>query len=465
MTRPEPHDAPGTGLQIAVCAREPGVREAWARRVGELDWPAVVGHAGFGLGPGAADLLLQVVTEHDQAQALQQLARWRTESPAAPVLLAAQGVLESGISTLLAAGAADFLLDSVRADELGLRLQRALGGTPAPAPMAPRRVHPALRGLIGDSPAFAQQVARVPLLARYDASVLILGDTGTGKEVCAQAVHYLSARSGGPWVAVNCGAIPAELVEAELFGHVKGAFTHAHSGRAGLVREAQGGTLFLDEIDSLPYASQATLLRFLQDQQYRPVGSNNVLQADVRVIAATNRRPAQLVAQGVLRQDLLFRLNVLTLHLPPLRDRLADVPQLALHFLRSAGREWGKPVPALSPAALRKLLAHPWPGNVRELRNVMQRALLMSEAGTLSAADIDLEDDSGPSGPGVDESFRAAKARVIENFERTYIEQLLASSAGNVTHAARAARKNRRAFFELMRKYDIAPAPFRSAGG
>ena len=409
------------------------------------------------------DLLVQIVSSGDEAAALRQLAAARSSAPGCAVVVAGIGLAGEQFDALLCAGACDFLSVPVEGDELRIRLQRALGLSQPGAVADPRSGHPALRDLIGDSPLFSQQVARVPVLARYDASVLILGETGTGKEVCAQAIHYLSERAGGPWVAVNCGAIPTELVEAELFGHVKGAYTHAHSSRAGLVREAEGGTLFLDEIDSLPYGAQAKLLRFLQEKEYRPVGSNGVMHADVRVIAATNRNPSQLVARGVFRQDLLFRLNVLTMHLPLLRERRADIPQLAVHFLRAAARQWQKSAPSLAPSALKKLLAHDWPGNVRELKNVMERAVLMSGGSALGAHDIDL--DGGASVAEVlpvgDESFRAAKARVVENFERAYIEHLLSSNGGNVTHAARAAKKNRRAFFELMRKYKIEPGSFR----
>ncbi|RQP21428.1 sigma-54 dependent transcriptional regulator [Piscinibacter terrae] len=415
--------------------------------------------------PSACDLLIQVVSEACVPAALEQLLRQRAGQPGCAVLVVAVDLPASSLDELLAAGACDFLRAPVATGELATRVRRALGLAQERASLNPRPIHPALRDLIGDSPAFAQQVARVPVLARYDASVLILGDTGTGKEVCAQAIHYLSARAGGPWVAVNCGAIPTELVEAELFGHVKGAYTHAHSSRAGLVREAEGGTLFLDEIDSLPYGAQAKLLRFLQEKEYRPVGSNQVTHADVRVIAATNRNPAQLTARGNFRQDLLFRLNVLTLHLPLLRERQSDIPALALFFLRSAARQWQKAAPGLSPAALKKLVAYDWPGNVRELKNVMERAVLMSSSGQLSAQDIDFDGScaSIDAVPVSEESFRAAKARVVENFERSYIEHLLASNAGNVTHAARAAKKNRRAFFELMRKYKIESDAYREA--
>lgn len=408
------------------------------------------------------DLLIQVVAPGDVPAAHQQIATLRASCPASAVLVAAVDLGGPQIDGLLRAGACDFLRLPAAPHELGLRVRRVLGLCHGEEPVRPRPIHPALRDLIGDSPAFVRQIARIPVLAKYDASVLILGETGTGKEVCAQAIHYLSARSGRPCVAVNCGAIPTELVEAELFGHVKGAYTNAHSNRTGLVREAEGGTLFLDEIDSLPYGAQAKLLRFLQDKEYRPVGSSQALRADVRVIAATSRNPAELAAHGRFRRDLLFRLNVLTLHLPLLRERQSDIPSLALYFLRGAARQWQKTVPGLAPAALKKLMAYEWPGNVRELKNVMERAVLMSSSGSLTAQDIDL-DGSLVSGFRADEeeSFRTAKARVVENFERNYIEQLLATNAGNVTHAARAAKKNRRAFFELMRKYKIDSDAYR----
>ena len=409
------------------------------------------------------DVLMQVVGAADMPAALRQLAELRSVAPACAVLVEALGLSEAQLGELLAAGASDFVRAPVERGELRVRVHRALGIVAAATPPAPQRAHPAVRDLVGNSPLFAQQVARVPVLARYDASVLILGDTGTGKELCAQAIHYLSARAGGPWVAVNCGAIPSELIEAELFGHVKGAYTHAHAARPGLVREAEGGTLFLDEIDSLPYGAQAKLLRFLQEKEYRPVGSNAVVRANVRVIAATNLHPSQLASRNVFRQDLLFRLNVLTLHLPRLRDRRSDIPQLAMHCLLTAARQWQKPAPALAATALKKLLDYDWPGNVRELKNVMERAVLMSGPGPLTAQDIDLDGVCAPPPrPAGEESFRAAKTRVVEDFERAYIEHLLASNGGNVTHAARAAKKNRRAFFELMRKYGIDSDPFRS---
>jgi two-component system response regulator GlrR len=429
---------------------------------GELDVTA----ESYGLPPQQQDVVVQLVCAGELAAAMRQLSALRVTSPGCAVIVAALDLNGAQIYGLLNAGASDFLRAPLGRDELLVRVHRALGIVASQSQPEPRPVHPALRDLIGDSPIFAQQVERIPLLAKYDASVLILGDTGTGKEICAQAIHYLSARARRPWVAVNCGAIPTELIEAELFGHVKGAYTHAHNDRLGLVREAEGGTLFLDEIDSLPYGAQAKLLRFLQDKEYRPVGSNKLMRADVRVIAASNRSPSQLASREVFRPDLLLRLNVLMLHLPLLRERQSDIPQLALHFLHGAARQWQKPVPTLSPAAIRKLLAYDWPGNVRELKNVIERAVLMSGPGPLTAQNIDLNGlSSPPSASQPDESLRAAKTRMVEQFERGYIEHLLACNGGNVAHAARAAKKNRRAFFALMRKYKIESGAFRSRSG
>ncbi len=317
-------------------------------------------------------------------------------------------------------------------------------------------------GLVGHSPAFVAALARLPRYARCDAGVLILGETGTGKEVCAQALHYASARAGGPFVAVNCAAIPGELVEDELFGHVRGAYTHAHAARSGLVAEAEHGTLFLDEIDALPLAAQAKLLRFLQDQQYRPVGSSQSRQAHVRVVAASNRPLDALAAKGEFRQDLLFRLNMLTLVLPPLRERMADVPALAEHFLALSRRDGQHALGAITPAAQARLMAWHWPGNVRELKHAVDRAALLANGPLLDESDLDLGPAAQAAPPSTAEGFNAAKARAVRDFERHYIERTLAEAGGNIAQAARLARKHRRAFFELLRKHEIDATRYRA---
>lgn len=429
--------------------------------------------AGSGLKQPPSGLWILVVDAESLEETLAALSGFSCSVSGGPLgaVAVVDGLDDSGLRRLIDLGVNDFVCESRLDDELQVRcagVWASVSRTKLGAPTVQRDAAPpsALRKLIGQSPAFLRQIERIPLLARYEAGVLISGDTGTGKEVCAQAIHYASPRAGKPWVAINCGAIPTELVESELFGHVKGAYTHAHAARSGLVREAEGGTLFLDEIDALPYGAQAALLRFLQEKEFRPVGANLVLRADVRVIAASNRQLGELAARGKFRQDLFFRLNVLTLHLPALRERREDIPLLASFFLRAAASQWGCALPALSQSAVQKLLVHDWPGNVRELKNVVERSVLMAGGRTLEAADIDI--DGSELAPderalGAAFSFRAAKAQVVENFERNCIQQLLASNGGNVTQAARAAKKNRRAFFELMRKYRIEPATYRES--
>jgi two-component system response regulator GlrR len=247
-----------------------------------------------------------------------------------------------------------------------------------------------------------------------------------------------------------------ELMESEFFGHVRGAFTSAYTPRPGMIREAEGGTLFLDEVDSLSANAQAKLLRLVQEKEYRPVGGSGVSHADVRIIAATNRDIGSLVKAGSFRQDLYFRLNVLNVVLPPLRERRDDIPLLVGHFALKFGRQEG--IAAFAQEALCQLHTYDWPGNIRELRNVVERAVLLSAGAIVRPVHLGLT--ATPYDPGT-ESFRAAKARVVADFERSYIEQLLAAYRGNVTHAARFAKKNRRAFFELMRKHKIQPETFR----
>jgi two-component system response regulator GlrR len=391
------------------------------------------------------------------AAALAFLSDPQRVAQAAPVVVACEHGDECAMARLVDAGAADCIVLGASAMEWQSRL-RLLSPPRTPADAAT----PQVRGFLHASAASAAIAARLPMLAACGANVLIVGETGTGKEVCAQAIHYLSARAARPMVAVNCGAIPAELVEAELFGHVKGAYTTAHASRSGLVQEAEGGTLFLDDVDCLPLQAQAKLLRFLQEHEYRPLGSNAVRRADVRVVAASNCDLYALSRHERFRQDLYFRLNVLNVALPPLRERIDDLPVLALHFARRFGREFERPVRTLSSAALAKLARHDWPGNVRELQHVIERAVVLASGPVLGAADIDI-DLATPVGDDLPQaSFRDAKKRVVDAFERDYIERLLEAHAGNITNAARVAKKDRRALFELIRKHRIEPKRFRA---
>jgi len=309
-----------------------------------------------------------------------------------------------------------------------------------------------LKKLVGESPVFIDVIKKIPLVADCDETVLISGETGTGKELCARAIHYLSPRMNYPFVPVNCGAIPLELMENELFGHVRSAFTGASSSQSGLIKEADGGTLFLDDIDCLSLSAQAKLLRFLQEKEYRQLGSTKMCYADVRVITATNIDLEKAMRGGKIRQDLYYRLNVIPLILPPLQDRREDIPLLAHHFLEKYSVEFNKPVRGFAPEAMQKLLLYKWPGNVRELECIVERAVLFSEQAVIRDVDIVLQKHSGTIWQ---ESFNEAKAKFIAQFERNYIQTLLRAHQGNITKAAQVAQKNRRAFWQLIRKHQI----------
>jgi two-component system response regulator GlrR len=406
------------------------------------------------------DLWMPVVDAGNVAQVLANIGIRRAQQPHCLVLPLTVELPLDNLLSLLSVGVFDFVSTPWDEATLLTRLRRAVGALPVTpsSPSGPPQ-STAWRELVGASPAFVKQLALLPTIAGCDSGVLILGETGTGKEVCARAIHYNSARANRPMVAVNCGAIPADLLESELFGHVRGAFTSAHAHRAGLVREAEGGTLFLDEIDSLPLPAQAKLLRFLQDMRYRPVGGDATLKADVRVIAACNQNLSHLVDRGAFRRDLFFRLHVLTVHLPPLRERSEDICTLALRFIQQFSAQAGRPPIGLSPQAAKHLLTHDWPGNVRELKHVIERAVLLTQRPSIQPEDLQLPDTQA--GPDAEESFQAAKNRMVDAFERGYIERLLAASGGNITQAAEVAQKNRRALFELIRKHGICAERFR----
>ncbi|HEX7296819.1 MAG TPA: sigma 54-interacting transcriptional regulator [Pyrinomonadaceae bacterium] len=315
--------------------------------------------------------------------------------------------------------------------------------------------------VVGESPQFRQAMHKVTLLAKSKAAVVISGETGSGKELLARAIHYQSARKAKPFVPVNCGALPDELFENELFGHFKGAYTSASSAEKGLIAEAEGGTLFLDEVDTLSQAAQVKLLRVLQSGEYRPLGSSRSAVADVRIIAACNSDLTRLVEQKLFREDLHYRLNVLSLLIPPLRDRGADVIRLASHFLSVYAREHGRAIPKLSDAALQMFLQYSWPGNVRELESVIQRAIVLQGSEILQPEDFSLPKAEQQTTAA---AFQKGKSQAIGNFERNFIGRLLAAHGGNVSRAAKAAGKDRRSFQRLINKHGLDRQAFKTAG-
>ena len=319
---------------------------------------------------------------------------------------------------------------------------------------------------IGTAPALLQAVKRIERFATCDATVLILGETGTGKELAARSIHYHSARHDQPFVPVNCGALPDSLVESEFFGHVGGAFTDAREAKAGVVAHAKHGTLFLDELEALSPRAQAVLLRFLQDDEYRPVGGTRSHPAYVRIVGSSNADLRTLVQKNLFREDLLFRLNGLTVELPPLRARGTDVVLLAQEFLHRLSQQYQAQPKIMAPEVLQAMQAYHWPGNIRELENMMQEAYLLTEGSTITEVS-NLPCQCGEEGANTTGSclcppFATAKARAIAAFEVTYLTTLLRQTSGNLTKAADICGKDRSDLSRLLKKHRLDRAQFTS---
>lgn len=309
-------------------------------------------------------------------------------------------------------------------------------------------------GLISRSPRMAELLAESKLVAASDASVLIRGDSGTGKELLARAIHRASPRAKAPFIAVNCGAIPEQLLESELFGHVKGAFTGAVETRQGLLKAADGGTLFLDEIGDMPLVLQVKILRVLQERMVRQVGAVQATPIDVRILSATHRDLEAAMAEGQFREDLYYRLNVVTLTLPPLSERREDIPLLANHFLASLAKKYGKHLNGFATEALEALTTASWPGNVRQLYNAVEQVCALATTPLIPVSLV----QRALRVPSL-EVLSYAEARL--RFERDYLIQLLKLTDGNVADAARLAERNRTEFYRLLQKHGLTPSLFR----
>jgi len=297
-------------------------------------------------------------------------------------------------------------------------------------------------------------LAKARLVAGSDASVMIFGESGAGKEMLSRAIHKASARAGQPFVAVNCGAIPEQLLESELFGHVKGAFTGAASDYKGLFQAAGRGTVFLDEIGDMPLPLQVKLLRVLQEREVRPIGSTQSVKVDVRIISATHRNLEEAIKAGTFREDLYYRLHVVSLALPSLSQRREDIPVLANHFLKNLAARYGKTLNGFAQDAMEVLVRHTWPGNVRELYNVVEQAVALATTPLISPGLL----ESAIRGEMGDlSSFESARF----DFERDYLAKLLKITNGNVTQAARLAKRNRTEFYKLLQRHHLNPTMFK----
>jgi two-component system response regulator GlrR len=369
------------------------------------------------------------------------------------IVLTAHGTIPDAVQATQQ-GVFGFLTKPFDARELLDLLARAVALRPNQEMEPLRRVDPWRAGIISVSPSMEALLAEMQLVAPTEASVLTQGESGTGKEILARAIHQASARREAPFVAINCAAIPEQLLESELFGHAKGAFTGAVTAYKGLFQSASGGTVFLDEIGDMPLSLQAKLLRVLEEKQVRPLGSSQTLAVDVRIISATHRVLDQAIAEGTFREDLYYRLNVVGCRIPPLRQRREDIPPLAHHFLRILCEKHGRAVNDFTPDAMEMLTACDWPGNVRQLMNVVEQCCALSTAPLIPAR---LVSRALQEAPMDNLSYADAKQR----FERDYLIQLLKITGGQVSDAARLAGRNRTEFYRLLQRHHLSPAMFK----
>jgi two-component system NtrC family response regulator len=385
-------------------------------------------------------------------EGLATLAEIREMAPATKVIIATGNETREHALKAIALGAYDFYQKPIDIDVLQLIVGRAeqmfaleaenrrLSETAASSPVD---------GIIAGSPQMLAVLRNVEKIAPTDVTVLLLGESGTGKELLARAIHRLSRRGQAPFVPINCAAIPETLLESELFGHEKGAFTGAIRQSIGKIESAHRGTLFLDEIGDVPLAMQVKLLRFLQDQIVERIGGRKPLQVDVRIVCATNQDLDRMMVEGRFREDLYYRLNEVAVRVPPLRERPSDAVVLASYFLRRFAQEYGRPLRGLGASALSAIKEHSWPGNVRELENRIKRAVVMSEGPLLSASDLDLAAPAEEDQKSLD--IRVARARA----EREVIRLALAQAGANLSKAAKLLGISRPTLYDLMQQHQI----------
>src|SRR2546422_846264 len=391
---------------------------------------------------------------NDPEEGMAALAELLALNSTAKVIIASGQAEKQNALRAIGQGAYDFLSKPVEMAELKIILKRAVHVARLEEEVRQVRQRlgeDAFEGMMGSSPQMQAVFGSIRKVATTDAPVLILGESGTGKEMVAAAIHRRSTRKDGPFVAINCGAIPETLLESELFGHEKGAFTGAHIQRKGMMETAGGGTLFLDEIGELPPAIQVKLLRFLQEQRLQRVGGRQEIQIDTRLVAATNADLKQLIENGKFREDLYFRLAVVTIRLVPLRERGEDVVFLAREFLQMYANQNGRTKMVFAPDAMRAMSSYSWPGNVRELQNRVKRGVIMASGSRVTAKDLELERDRG-----VVSSAATTLRQAREHVEREMVEQALKKNSGKITSAAAELGISRPTLYELMEKLGIS---------
>ncbi len=456
--------------RVLIVDDEKGIREALKQvlEYEEIDVQTCAsGHEALRVYPEFQPHLVFLDVKMEGMDGLESLKRLRQLDPQAQVvMISGHGTIQTAVEATQL-GAYDFLEKPLDTDRILLTLRNALQHVVLVSENVrlKQEVH-AQYEIVGSSKAIRQVIERLEKVGPTPARVLITGENGTGKELVARAIHALSPRAGGPFVEVNCAAIPSELIESELFGHVKGSFTGAFADRAGKFELADGGTLFLDEVGDMSLSAQAKVLRALQEGVISRVGTGKAVAVDVRVIAATNKHVEQEIREGRFREDLLYRLNVVPIEVPPLRERRADIPQLVAHFAAELTRRGGLTAKEFEPAAVQRLTAHDWPGNIRELRNVVERLLILAPGTKIGESDVERIVGMGDGGRGRgtarsgDEDASWLRAGTFEDFkqaaERAFLVAKLQEHDWNVSETARTLQMPRSNLYKKIERYGLA---------
>jgi len=406
---------------------------------------------------GAPNLVLTDVVM-PKLDGIALMERIRERDPDIPILLlTAHGTVDMAI-TAMRLGAADFITKPFAVKDLLGRIRKSLGSQRGKGEEQAALARRKSDIIIGTSPGIRKVIDEVGMVAKSDVSAIIYGESGTGKEIAARTIHRFSPRREKPFITINCAALPETLLENELFGHVKGAYTGAHVSRKGLFEEANGGTLFLDEIGEIPPSIQVKLLHVLQSHEFKRVGDTKTIHVDLRTIFATNRDLRQLMQAETFREDLFYRINVVPITVPPLRERKEDIPLLVNHFMRLFPSELGKQIEGFTAEAMQKLMRYDWPGNVRELQNKIKQGIVTATDNLVTPRDILLPEETLEQRQvNIEQPFSEQKRKVIADSERTYLEALLRSCGHNVSKAARLGGMHRKNLYLLLRKHGLSP--------
>jgi len=456
---------------ILVVDDEPNIRDLIKMRLVSLGYEVLEAAGGAEARAAAAQVVLDLAiidlklgAGEDGLQVMEQLFLINPQVPV--IILTAHGSIENAVDAIKK-GAYSYLTKPYKPEELAVQVKNALEKQRLTKEvtllkgMLQERF--AVKNIVGQSPQMKEIMSQVERAAQTDATIVLYGESGTGKELIAQIIHLQSRRSRGPFVAINCGAIPEGLLENELFGHTRGAYTDAREAKMGLFTQADKGTLLLDEIGDTSPALQVKLLRVLQEKEFKPLGGERSVKVDVRVIVASNKNLHEAVARGTFREDLFYRIQVVPIYLPPLRERKEDIPPLVEHFIKHYSKELGKEIKGITPAAMQRLMLYPWPGNIRELKNVLERAVILTSHNLIDEQDL-LHMTHPGHGPEplarvntLYPSFKIAR----EEFEKGYLIQVLTQVKGNVVQAAKLVQRYRGDVYRLMKKYGLKAEDFK----